>query len=79
MSKQGTGQSVVRAYTLGLSRATLVGQTGGSSTGRGARTMEWKVHGERPIYISKWVNLWLVDVELPDGQQIGRASCRERV
>src|SRR6266508_2346778 len=37
--------------------------------GRGARTMQWKVHGERPIYTSKWVNLWLVDVELPDGQR----------
>ena len=31
--------------------------------------MQWKVHGERPIYTSKWVNLWLVDVELPDGQR----------
>jgi len=31
--------------------------------------MQWKVHGERPIYASKWVNLWLVDVELPDGQR----------
>jgi pSer/pThr/pTyr-binding forkhead associated (FHA) protein len=31
--------------------------------------MQWKVHGERPIYSSKWVSLWLVDVELPDGQR----------
>jgi 8-oxo-dGDP phosphatase len=31
--------------------------------------MQWKIHGERPIYTSKWVNLWLVDVELPDGQR----------
>ena len=31
--------------------------------------MQWKVHGERPIYTSKWVSLWLVDVELPDGQR----------
>jgi 8-oxo-dGTP pyrophosphatase MutT (NUDIX family) len=31
--------------------------------------MQWKVHGERPIYTSKWVNLSLVDVELPDGQR----------
>src|SRR4029450_9367445 len=33
------------------------------------RAMQWKVHGERPIYTSKWVTLWLVDVELPDGQR----------
>ena len=31
--------------------------------------MQWKVHGERSIYTSKWVNLWLVYVELPDGQR----------
>jgi 8-oxo-dGTP pyrophosphatase MutT (NUDIX family) len=31
--------------------------------------MQWKIHGERPIYTSKWVSLWLVDVELPDGQR----------
>jgi 8-oxo-dGTP pyrophosphatase MutT (NUDIX family) len=27
----------------------------------------WRVHGERPIYSSEWLNLRLVDVELPDG------------
>ncbi|MGH8887665.1 MAG: NUDIX domain-containing protein [Egibacteraceae bacterium] len=31
--------------------------------------MRWTVHGERPIYASKWVNLWLVDVEQPDGRR----------
>ncbi len=31
--------------------------------------MRWKVHGERPIYQNQWVNLWLADVELPDGQR----------
>ncbi|MYW08109.1 NUDIX hydrolase, partial [Streptomyces sp. SID2563] len=24
--------------------------------------MEWKIHGERPIYENSWVNLWLTDV-----------------
>jgi 8-oxo-dGDP phosphatase len=37
--------------------------------GQREHTMQWKVHGERPIYTSKWMNLWLVDVELPDGQR----------
>jgi len=27
--------------------------------------MRWTVHGERPIYQSPWVNLHLVDVEVP--------------
>jgi 8-oxo-dGTP pyrophosphatase MutT (NUDIX family) len=31
--------------------------------------MRWKVHGERPVYSSRWVNVHLVDVELPDGQR----------
>lgn len=31
--------------------------------------MEWTVHGRRVIYDSAWVNLDLVDVELPDGQR----------
>ncbi len=31
--------------------------------------MEWKVHGERYVYESKWVSLALVDVELPDGER----------
>ncbi len=31
--------------------------------------MRWKVHGERPIYQNQWVNLWLVDVEQPDGRR----------
>lgn len=30
-------------------------------------TMQWRVHGERPIYQSEWVDLTLVDVEIPDG------------
>lgn len=31
--------------------------------------MQWTVHGRRSIYESAWVNLELVDVELPDGQR----------
>ncbi len=31
--------------------------------------MRWTVHGERSLYESEWVNLTLVDVEIPD---IGR-------
>ncbi|MEU1312322.1 NUDIX hydrolase [Streptomyces cinnamoneus] len=31
--------------------------------------MQWKIHGERPIYENKWVNLWLTDVETPDGHR----------
>jgi 8-oxo-dGTP pyrophosphatase MutT (NUDIX family) len=29
--------------------------------------VQWKVHGERSLYESPWVNLRLVDVEVPDG------------
>jgi 8-oxo-dGTP pyrophosphatase MutT (NUDIX family) len=29
--------------------------------------MQWTVHGERAIYRSPWVNLHLVDVEIPGG------------
>ncbi len=32
--------------------------------------MEWKTHGQRALYRSEWVNLWLDDVELPDGQRL---------
>lgn len=31
--------------------------------------MEWIVHGTRRLYESRWVNLELIDVELPDGQR----------
>ncbi|MGH9063679.1 MAG: NUDIX hydrolase [Acidimicrobiales bacterium] len=31
--------------------------------------MEWTVHGQRRVYESRWVNLDLLDVELPDGQR----------
>jgi 8-oxo-dGTP pyrophosphatase MutT (NUDIX family) len=31
--------------------------------------VRWTVHGERSLYESSWVNLRLVDVELPDGNR----------
>lgn len=31
--------------------------------------MQWKTHGERPIYENSWVSLWLTDVETPDGNR----------
>jgi hypothetical protein len=29
----------------------------------------WRVHGEPQIYGSRWVEVSLVDVELPDGER----------
>ncbi|MEU3445675.1 NUDIX hydrolase [Streptomyces thermolilacinus] len=31
--------------------------------------MRWTVHGERPVYENRWVNLWLADIETPDGNR----------
>jgi 8-oxo-dGDP phosphatase len=31
--------------------------------------MRWTVHGERALYESEWMSLYLADVELPDGQR----------
>jgi 8-oxo-dGTP pyrophosphatase MutT (NUDIX family) len=31
--------------------------------------VQWKIHGERRLYSSPWVNLCLVDVELPNGSR----------
>lgn len=31
--------------------------------------MQWKIHGERPIYENAWVNVWLTDIETPDGNR----------
>ena len=36
----------------------------------------WRVHGETPLYTSEWVNLRLVDVELPDGTRFGHHVVR---
>jgi len=38
--------------------------------------MRWTVHGERPIYSSPWVNLHLIDVELPDGARFEHHAVR---
>lgn len=32
--------------------------------------MRWKVHGRRTMYESDWINVYLDDVELPDGTHI---------
>lgn len=32
--------------------------------------MRWTVHGTRSVYQSPWVEVWLDDVELPDGNRI---------
>jgi len=37
--------------------------------------MQWKIHGERPVYENSWVNLWLTGVETPDGNRWER-ECR---
>ncbi|WP_062210268.1 NUDIX hydrolase [Streptomyces sp. NBRC 109706] len=31
--------------------------------------MRWRIHGERQIYDDPWLDLWLVDVEQPDGHR----------
>jgi 8-oxo-dGTP pyrophosphatase MutT (NUDIX family) len=38
--------------------------------------MRWTVHGERPVYQSAWVNLHLVDVEIPDGPRFEHHAVR---
>ncbi len=38
--------------------------------------MQWKVHGERAVYSSPWVNVHLVDVELPDGHRFEHHAVR---
>lgn len=40
--------------------------------------MRWTVHGERPVYTNPWINLRLVDVELPDGQRFDHHAVRVR-
>jgi ADP-ribose pyrophosphatase YjhB (NUDIX family) len=32
--------------------------------------MRWQVHGTHPAYQSPWVEVWLDDVELPNGERI---------
>lgn len=38
----------------------------------------WRVHGERSIYSSRWVDVELVDVELPDGSRFEHHVLRMR-
>lgn len=40
--------------------------------------MEWKIHSERSIYLNRWVNLWLLDVEQPDGHRFEHHVVRMR-
>jgi 8-oxo-dGDP phosphatase len=49
------------AWTPSAGRA---GSVGGED-----KLVQWVVHGERPVYESRWVSLFLADVELPDGER----------
>jgi 8-oxo-dGTP pyrophosphatase MutT (NUDIX family) len=40
--------------------------------------MEWTVHGERALYESDWVNLKMVDIEIPDGERFEHHVVRMR-
>ncbi|MEU0985149.1 NUDIX hydrolase [Streptomyces sp. NPDC005953] len=40
--------------------------------------MRWTVHGERQIYKNSWVNLWLADVQQPDGLRLEHHVVRMR-
>jgi 8-oxo-dGTP pyrophosphatase MutT (NUDIX family) len=40
--------------------------------------MEWTVHGERPLYESDWVDLKMVDVEVPGGERFDHHVVRMR-
>ena len=37
---------------------------------------QWKLHGEAPLYSSEWLDLTLVDVELPDGTRFSHHVVR---
>ena len=36
----------------------------------------WRIHGESPVYTSDWVNLHLVDVEVPSGRRFSHHVLR---
>jgi 8-oxo-dGTP pyrophosphatase MutT (NUDIX family) len=38
--------------------------------------MRWKVHGQRTLYQSDWVNVEVADVELPDGRRLYHHALR---
>lgn len=42
------------------------------------RGMRWRLHGERYVYRSPWMNLCLADVELPDGRRFDHHLVRVR-
>jgi 8-oxo-dGTP pyrophosphatase MutT (NUDIX family) len=37
---------------------------------------KWRVHGERAVYSSDWVNVHLIDVEQPDGRRFEHHAVR---
>ncbi len=42
------------------------------------RLMRWKTYGERRVYTDPWVDLCVIDVELPDGQRLDHRVVRLR-
>jgi hypothetical protein len=32
--------------------------------------MRWTVHSEKPLYEDEWLDIWVADVELPDGRHL---------
>ncbi|WP_049580108.1 NUDIX hydrolase [Streptomyces sp. SBT349] len=40
--------------------------------------MRWKTYGERRVYTDPWVDLCVIDVELPDGQRLDHRVVRLR-
>ena len=57
------------ASTPRTTRECPQGQTPRTSSVGTLGRMEWTVHGERSVYESEWMNLSLVDVELPSGKR----------
>jgi 8-oxo-dGTP pyrophosphatase MutT (NUDIX family) len=72
--------STIRSWQESRSRAGVGGRPPGASKVAQKRRAEvevpvpdddsrWVVHGRRPLYENEWINLYLTDVELPDGQR----------
>jgi 8-oxo-dGTP pyrophosphatase MutT (NUDIX family) len=59
---------------VGVARSALTHESLSQATAkrdhRRRRDMRWTVHGTRSVYQSPWVEVWLDDVELPDGKRI---------
>lgn len=47
-----------------------------SETSLSGDAMQWKVHGERTVYASDWLNVTLVDVQQPDGERFEHHAVR---